>query len=264
MNQSNCAADVIRNRINCTFNIYNSAFHSFEINSIEGCFPTHRIFKKYQLIILCCIFRIVFFFRTTRKRKVLFSLIINAFYAANQLFCFLNAVFCTTMLTLKHVVFFDNIRTAAQFTNHCLHGISSPLSLILFFHFTPPPKKVKCFLAELYISGISNKSTSNCCASSQELSSCVFPYSIDTPFSLELPVPNFPLPASKERPPAFPLTSAFYFYTIFKFAAQDFTPAGNLTAPPPASAAAPACGHPPRPPAWASLTVPPHTADSAS
>ncbi len=24
------------------------------------------------------------------------------------------------------------------------------------------------------------------------------------------------------RPPAFPLTSAFYFYTIFKFAAQDF------------------------------------------
>ena len=51
------------------------------------------------------------------------------------------------------------------------------------------------------------------------------------------------------RPPAFPLTSAFYFYTIFKFAAQDFAPAGNLTAPPPASAAAPACGHPPRPPA---------------
>ena len=146
MNQSNCAADVIRNRINCTFNIYNSAFHSFEINSIEGCFPTHRIFKKYQLIILCCIFRIVFFFRTTRKRKVLFSLIINAFYAANQLFCFLNAVFCTTMLTLKHVVFFDNIRTAAQFTNHCLHGISSPLSLILFFHFTPPRKKSSVFL----------------------------------------------------------------------------------------------------------------------
>ena len=61
------------------------------------------------------------------------------------------------------------------------------------------------------------------------------------------------------RPPAFPLTSAFYFYPIFKFA-----PAGNLTAPPPASAAAPACGHPPRPPAWASPTVPPHTADSAS
>ena len=60
------------------------------------------------------------------------------------------------------------------------------------------------------------------------------------------------------RPPAFPLTSAFYFYTIFKFA-----PAGNLTALPPASAAAP-CGHPPRPPAWASPTVPPHTADSAS
>ena len=38
----------------------------------------------------------------------------------------------------------------------------------------------------------------------------------------------------------------------------------HLTAPPPASAAAPACGHPPRPPAWASPTVPPHTADSAS
>ena len=61
-----------------------------------------------------------------------------------------------------------------------------------------------------------------------------------------------------------PLTSAPYFYPIFKFAAQDFAPAGNLTALPPASAAAPACGHPPRPPAWASPTVPPHTADSAS
>lgn len=36
------------------------------------------------------------------------------------------------------------------------------------------------------------------------------------------------------RPPAFPLTSAFCFYTIFKFAAQDFAPAGNLTALPPA------------------------------
>ena len=68
----------------------------------------------------------------------------------------------------------------------------------------------------------------------------------------------------QERPPAFPLTSAPYFYPIFKFAAQDFTPAGNLTAPPSVSAAAPACGHPPRPPAWASPTVPPHTADSAS
>ena len=52
--------------------------------------------------------------------------------------------------------------------------------------------------------------------------------------------PNSPFQHSKERSPAFPLTSAFYFYTIFKF-----TPAGNLTALPPASAAAPACGHPP-------------------
>lgn len=257
MNQSNCAADVIRNRINCTFNIYNSAFHSFEINSIEGCFPTHRIFKKYQLIILCCIFRIVFFFRTTRKRKVLFSLIINAFYAANQLFCFLNAVFCTTMLTLKHVVFFDNIRTAAQFTNHCLHGISSPLSLILFFHFTPPRKKSSVFLQN-YIFLVFLTKVRRIVVHLHKNFRLACP-SIDSPFSLKLPVPNFSLPASKERSPAFPLTSAFYFYTIFKF-----TPAGNLTVPRPASAAAPACGHPPRPPAWASLTVPPHTADSAS
>ena len=34
--------------------------------------------------------------------------------------------------------------------------------------------------------------------------------------------PNSPFQHSKERSPAFPLTSAFYFYTIFKFAAQDF------------------------------------------
>ena len=84
---------------------------------------------------------------TNAGKTTLFNALVKArAYAANQLFCFLNAVFCTTMLTLKHVVFFDNIRTAAQFTNHCLHGIFSPLSLILLFHFTPPRKKSSVFL----------------------------------------------------------------------------------------------------------------------
>ena len=73
-----------------------------------------------------------------------------------------------------------------------------------------------------------------------------------------------PLCAYTRAPASLSADERSLFYPIFKFAAQDFTPAGNLTALPPASAAAPACGHPPRPPAWASPTVPPHTADSAS
>lgn len=46
---------------------------------------------------------------------------------------------------------------------------TAPLPRDFLLPFYPPPKKVKCFLEELYISGISNKIMPNCCVSSQRL-----------------------------------------------------------------------------------------------
>ena len=51
--------------------------------------------------------------------------------------------------------------------NHCPFLLSLAIP---FFYFTLPSKKVKCFLEELYISDISDKSMANCCVSSQRLS----------------------------------------------------------------------------------------------
>ena len=88
------------------------------------------------------------------------------------------------------------------------------LSLAISFFFTLPSKKVKCFLAELYISGISNKIMPNCCVSSQRLScrrvttfqKIVFFWN-QLP---QIPPPNFKF-AQKTRPPTFRRARLYYW-----------------------------------------------------
>ena len=67
----------------------------------------------------------------------------------------------------------SSVQTGAYPAPNCLAflycaGIAIVPLLSMILPFYPPEKRVKCFLAELYFSGITNKSMSNCCVSSQE------------------------------------------------------------------------------------------------
>ena len=95
-----------------------------------------------------------------------------------------------------------------------------PLPRDFLLPFYPPPKKVKCFLAELYFSGITNKSMSNCCVSSQRLS-CRRVTTFQKIGFFWNQLPQIPLQISnlhrKTRPPTFRRARLYYWGSTPEF-----------------------------------------------